>query len=67
MEWVRRCIDACGVNSWEKVKGRTILVYFDSDSFFAKPLGIGPLPTEYGIPFLFASLNDEFFAEVGGE
>ena len=67
MEWVRRCMDACGVDSWEKVKGRTILVYFDDDSRGAFPTGIGPLPTERGEPFMFASLKDEFFAEVGGE
>ena len=66
MEWIKRCIDACGVDTWEQIKGRTILVYFDSDEWSARPIGIGPLPTERGKPFMFATLKDEL-REVGGE
>lgn len=57
MEWVVRCMDACGVDSWEKIKGRTIMVLFADDSWGAQPIGIAPLPTEPGKPFLFASLE----------
>lgn len=56
MEWVRRTLKACGVDSWEKVKGRTILVFKEDDGWNAKVLGFGPLPTEPGEPFMFDDL-----------
>jgi len=59
MEWIIQVTQACGVDSWEKVKGRTILVYFEDESFFSKPIGIGPLPTEPGKKFIFADLRSE--------
>lgn len=59
MEWVARAMDAVGVDSWEKIAGRTILVYFEDDNFHSMPIGIGPLPTERGKPFMFASLVEE--------
>lgn len=61
MEWVQRCIAACGVESWEQVKGRTVLIVMDSDEWNAKPIGIKPLPTERGKPFMF----DELITEMG--
>lgn len=63
MEWVMRCIAACGVSTWEEIKGRTILVYFETDSFSAPPVGIGPLPTEPGRPFMFAEVTEQFFPQ----
>lgn len=64
MEWVVRAIKACGVDSWEKVKGRTIMVIKEDDSFHARVLGIGPLPTERGQDFMFDDLSAEFGIEV---
>lgn len=52
--WVQGILRACGVDSWEKVQGRTIIVMLDGDGWNAKPIGIRPLPTEGGKPFLFA-------------
>lgn len=62
MEWVARFIRACGVDSWEKVTGRTVIVV-KADGDYSKVLGIKPLPTENGKPFIFAELADEFFPE----
>jgi hypothetical protein len=59
MEWIMRCVDACGVDRWEQVKGRTVLVYFEEDSWGAQPIGMGPLPTEPGKPFMFSALSEE--------
>jgi hypothetical protein len=63
MEWVARVIRACGVRSWEDVKGRTIHVLTDGDSFFAQVIGIENLPTEPGERFVFADLTSEFYPE----
>lgn len=65
MEFVARMIQACGVESWEQVKGRTIFVLQDlpegtSAWGTAKVVGIENLPTEGGCRFLFADLMDEF-------
>jgi hypothetical protein len=60
MEWIMRATEACGVDSWEEMRGRTILVYFEDDGFFSPPIGIGPLPTEPGKPFMFADLTAEY-------
>ncbi len=61
MEFVARTMKACGVSSWEKVKGRTIFVLKDSDSWQAKVVGIENLPTERGERFIFEDLRQEFF------
>lgn len=60
MEFIRRIMSACGVSSWEKIKGRTILVYFESEAWNSKVIGIGPLPVEGGTPFLFAEWLNEY-------
>jgi hypothetical protein len=54
--YIRRTLEACGVDSWEKLKGRTILVLTAKGSH--QPLGIAPLPTEPGRLFLFTELGD---------
>lgn len=43
-------MDACGVRSWEEVKGRTVLALYDEGGYF--PIGIKPLPTERGTGFI---------------
>lgn len=53
-DFIQGVLCACGVDSWEKVKGRTILVLTDGESFGAAVLGIENLPTEPGERFLFA-------------
>ena len=43
---------ACGVDQWEKIKGRTIIALVDKQGF-GLVRGIGPLPTEEGEFVLF--------------
>lgn len=67
MEFVARIIKACGVDSWEKVKGRTIFVLHDlpddAPSWGAsRVIGIENLPTEKGCRFIFTELRDELLA-----
>lgn len=57
-EFIIRTMKACGVDSWEKVKGRTIYVLKENDSW-GKVLGIENLPTERGNRFIFADLFEE--------
>ena len=48
-------LEACGVQTWEQVKGRTIYVLYANDAGLnAYPVGIENLPTEPGKCFLFA-------------
>jgi hypothetical protein len=56
--WVVGVMKACGVQSWEKVAGRTVIVMMDGDGWNARPVGIRPLPTEKGEPFWFAGEED---------
>lgn len=56
--WIGWTLKACGVDSWERLKGRTIFV-LTSDR---KPIGIEPLPTERGQRFIFA---DAFLSNDG--
>lgn len=50
-------LKACGVDSWEQLKGRT--VYVLSDPTTRRLVGIEPLPTEPGERFLFADVFGE--------
>jgi len=56
--FIKGILDAAGVESWEQLVGRTILVLTDTDTdeWNAPVLGIAPLPTERGTQFLFADL-----------
>ena len=49
-------LSACGVDSWEKLKGRTIYAFFDNDNYNEPVKGLGPLPTEKGKDFIFDEL-----------
>lgn len=62
LEWIMRTLQACGVSQWERLVGRTIYVYFEkaADVWSARPIGIGPLPTEDGEPFCFAELIEKY-------
>lgn len=57
MEWVRRFLNAAGVDSWEKLPGRTFIVLKDGDEWSGKVVGIKPLPTEKGRQFLFEDIG----------
>lgn len=59
-EFIMRVLVACGVDHWERLKGRTIYALFPGEQREAgdipnnmMPIGIGPLPTERGEDFLF--------------
>lgn len=58
MEFVARMIQACGVQTWEEVKGRTILVLHEDDRWHSPVIGIKPLPTEGGKEFIFDDLKE---------
>jgi hypothetical protein len=59
IEFVKGVMGACGVDSWEKVKGSTILVLKKEER--GHVLGIKPLPTESGTTFIFSELVEQFF------
>lgn len=50
---VKAIIDACGVNQWEHLRGRTVYVLRESDDWNARVVGIAPLPTEKGSRVIF--------------
>lgn len=60
LEWVARFLKACGVDSWEKLVGRTIYVLTEDDSWNARVIGVEPLPTERGEQFLYDDLKEVF-------
>ena len=53
MEWIRRVLEAFGVDTWEELPGRTIFAYAD----WGKVYGFEPLPTEGGKKFMFDELD----------
>lgn len=59
-EFIARLIRACGVDSWEKVKGRTIFALKTDEFGLIK--GIQNLPTEPGERFVFDDLKVELEA-----
>ena len=67
--FIRGVLAAAGVESWEQLKGRTVLVLTEDDpdtTGGANPiLGIAPLPTERGLPFLFSELADQYRSAGG--
>lgn len=52
-KFVAGVLRATGVQTWEEVRGRTVLVLSDSDR---KVVGIENLPTEDGALFLFSEM-----------
>ncbi|CAB4894635.1 unannotated protein [freshwater metagenome] len=58
IEFVRRMVDAFGVQSWEQIPGRTVIAVAD----YTKVHGIKPLPTEPGTAFMFDDLWNEVTA-----
>lgn len=65
-EFIRRLMLACGVSTWEKLSGRTVYAICnraEPAGFGHKVIGIEPLPTEPGEPFIFSELAAEFSEE----
>lgn len=58
-EFILRTLKTVGVDSWEKLVGKTIFVLIESEDFGATVLGIESLPTEGVRTFLFKDLVDE--------
>jgi hypothetical protein len=56
MDFIRRLLLACGVNQWERIVGRTVLVTCDFTSIGR----IDPLPTEKGTSFDIEAWADSF-------
>lgn len=56
--WVIGVLRACGVDSWEKVKGRTVIAICE-EGWNGKVLGLKPLPTEGGAEFLFSEVSNQ--------
>lgn len=54
--FIERTLRACGVRTWEALKGRTIYVLTDESR---RVVGIENLPTEPGERFLFADIYAE--------
>jgi hypothetical protein len=54
--YLERTLKACGVDSWEKLRGRIIYVLADQDR---RVVGIEPLPTEPGKLFMFADMFED--------
>lgn len=50
---VKAIVDAVGVNSWEAVKGRTVIALRENGDWHAPVIGIAPLPTEKGKRVIF--------------
>jgi hypothetical protein len=60
MEWIRRVLLACGVDSWEKLSGRTVYLLKtpEQDRIGSTgAIGIRPLPTEPGREFIFDDIK----------
>jgi len=58
MEWIIRFLRACGVDSWEKLQGRTVYALFADPGAHGLVVGIEPLETEPGESFIFADIKD---------
>jgi hypothetical protein len=59
MEWIMRLMRACGVTEFSKLEGRTIIAIRE-EGWHGRVIGIKPLPTEQGEPFIFGELALEF-------
>lgn len=54
MEWIMRLMRAAGVDDFSKLEGRTVLALRENDG--TRIVGLKPLPTEQGEPFVFSDL-----------
>lgn len=63
MQFLAAVMRAAGVDSWEKVEGRTVFALRDKEGFGGVIVGLAPLPTEPGEEFIFDDLRAKHFAE----
>ena len=56
---VKAIVDACGVDQWEKLRGRTVYVLKDP-GWNGMVRGIEPLPTEKGTAVIFKDVLADF-------
>lgn len=59
MEWIIRLMRACNAKDFSDVRGTTV-VALREDGWGGKVIGLKPLPTEKGEPFIFDDLALEF-------
>lgn len=65
LDWIASAIRAAGVDSWEKVKGRTLFALVEGDGGWGqKIVGLAPLPTEKGDRFMFDDVRARHFPEA---
>lgn len=57
-DYIIGVIKAFGVDSWEQIKGRTVIALREP-GYNGSVVGIRPLPTEPGTEFIFASVFPE--------
>lgn len=62
MHFVMRLCEACGVDEWSKLTGRTVYALFKGDTWGTRVEGIAPLPMEAGKPFWFDECASELEA-----
>jgi hypothetical protein len=64
MQFIAAVMRAAGVDSWDKVQGRTVYALRDREGWGGAVIGIAPLPTENGEEFLFDSLRAKHYPEA---
>lgn len=64
LEFIMRTIAAFGVDSWEEISGRTILVLKEKE--YDVIAGLRPLPTERGKEFIFEDWTEKIRREEQG-
>jgi len=64
MQFIMRVCEACGVEEWSKLKGRTVYALFDATGWGEAVKGLAPLPMEPGKPFWFDQCASELEGAV---
>ncbi len=61
MDAVMQVIKACGVESWEEIKGTTMYALYDREGYGETIKGIKALPFEAGGTFLIEKWREQWF------
>jgi len=61
MQFLAAVMRAAGVDSWDKLEGRTVYALRDHEGWGGQIIGIAPLPTETGEEFIFDSLREKHY------
>ena len=67
LEFIMRLLNACGVNEWKRLVGRTVYVLRETGDNYGFIKGIRPLPTEPGKEFIFSHLFEPDSNAKGAE